>query len=117
MVPSLLHPHSWFQPGAHTEGDRARAPCRGAPAAPAQGLRRRGLGARAARGARGWLPSPRPTGRTREEALAAYATEVSRALPQQRYIVETCNDDYDDDGNLIARGEVRRQRSLLTPKD
>jgi hypothetical protein len=45
-------------------------------------------------------------GATPEEALAAYAAEVSRALPEQRYTVETCNDDYDDDGNLIARGEL-----------
>lgn len=45
-------------------------------------------------------------GASREEALAAYAANVARALPERRYTVETATDDYDDDGNLIARGEL-----------
>jgi hypothetical protein len=43
---------------------------------------------------------------TREEAQAAYAREVARALPEQRRVVHTSTDDYDDDGNLLARGEL-----------
>ena len=46
------------------------------------------------------------TGRTREEALDAYAAEVAKALPEQRRIVQTATDDYDDEGNLIAQGEL-----------
>ena len=46
------------------------------------------------------------SGTTREEALAAYAVEVARGLPEQRHVRETITDDYDDDGNLIGRGEL-----------
>jgi len=46
------------------------------------------------------------SGPTREEALSAYAAAVARALPEQRRTVETITDDYDDEGNLIARGEI-----------
>ncbi len=45
-------------------------------------------------------------GTTREEALAAYAAEVARAFPEAKHEVQTAADDYDDDGNLIRRGEV-----------
>lgn len=45
-------------------------------------------------------------GATREEAEAAYAASVARALPERRFTIETATDDYDDDGNLIARGEL-----------
>lgn len=45
-------------------------------------------------------------GASREEAEAAYAALVARALPERRHTVETATDDYDDDGNLIARGEL-----------
>ena len=45
-------------------------------------------------------------GATREEAVAAYATEVERAFPERRREIHTATDDYDDDGNLIKRGEV-----------
>lgn len=45
-------------------------------------------------------------GVTREEALAAYAAEVARELPRQRYEEQFANDDYDDDGNLLKRGSL-----------
>jgi hypothetical protein len=45
-------------------------------------------------------------GATREEAMAAYAAEVARAFPEPRREVHSITDDYDDDGNLISRGEV-----------
>ncbi len=45
-------------------------------------------------------------GATREEAEARYAAAVARALPERRFTVETATDDYDDDGQLIARGEL-----------
>jgi hypothetical protein len=45
-------------------------------------------------------------GATLEEAEAAYAAAVARALPEQRHTVETSTDDYDDDGNLLQRGEL-----------
>ncbi len=45
-------------------------------------------------------------GATREEALAAYAAEVARSVPEPKHEIQTATDDYDDDGNLIQRGEI-----------
>lgn len=44
-------------------------------------------------------------GATPEEAQAAYEAEVRREQPQPHHEVQTITDDYDDDGNLIARGD------------
>ncbi len=56
-------------------------------------------------------------GVTREEALAAYAAEVARELPRQRHEEQFANDDYDDDGNLLARGSLEAvQRELGMPE-
>jgi hypothetical protein len=48
-------------------------------------------------------------GATREAALAAYAAEVARSFPEPRREIHTATDDYDDEGNLIRRGEVPPQ--------
>lgn len=45
-------------------------------------------------------------GATREEALAACRAEIAREMPEQRTTLQTAADDYDDDGNLIGRGEL-----------
>ncbi len=45
-------------------------------------------------------------GATREEALAAYAAEVARSFPEPKHEIQTAKDDYDDEGNLIKRGEI-----------
>lgn len=44
-------------------------------------------------------------GATRDEAIAAFEAEVRRAQPRPSMEIETPTDDYDDEGNLIARGE------------
>lgn len=54
----------------------------------------------------GWAGTAVCWGSTREEALAAYEAEVRRAPPERHEVFETCVDDYDDDGNLIARGTL-----------
>jgi hypothetical protein len=46
------------------------------------------------------------TGATREEAVAAFMDAARRDLPRRRHTVQTITDDYDDDGNLIARGTL-----------
>lgn len=56
-------------------------------------------------------------GVTREEALAAYAAEVARGLPQPRRGFESITDDYDDDGNLISRGELPPELSVDDESD
>jgi hypothetical protein len=45
-------------------------------------------------------------GRTEDEARDAYAAAVAERLPEQRRQVRTITDDYDDEGNLIKRGEL-----------
>ncbi len=45
-------------------------------------------------------------GATREEALAACMAEIAREMPERRSTLQTAVDDYDDDGNLIGRGEL-----------
>jgi hypothetical protein len=57
------------------------------------------------------------SGATLEEARAQYDAEVARSLPEQRRTVETSTDDYDDDGNLLARGELPPGFEDVPPSD
>lgn len=46
------------------------------------------------------------SGTTQEEALAAYHAAVARRFPRLDVEMHTAWDDYDDDGNLLRRGEI-----------
>lgn len=48
------------------------------------------------------------SGATRADAVSAFEAEVRRTQPRPATEMQSSNDDYDDDGNLLSRGEPFR---------